>query len=183
VVSRKRTLVRSLNQLNSKKLPKVHQASGSGSGPGGRWFKCTRPDHSFEARGSLTNFIRYAGREFDTGTGLYFYRGRYYDPQAGRFLTEDLSGFGAGANFYAYVRNSPINLSDPLSLCPEPGWCPSNIKNFFDTLTPYFKDMSDETGTDWTYFAALSAFESRWLRSHAQSLDNPFGLTNAGATT
>ena len=39
--------------------------------------------------GSLTNFFRYAGREFDTETGLYYYRARYYDPSTGRFLSED----------------------------------------------------------------------------------------------
>src|SRR5207244_6439354 len=29
--------------------------------------------------GSLTNFFRYTGREFDTETNLYFLRARYYD--------------------------------------------------------------------------------------------------------
>ena len=49
--------------------------------------------------GSLTNPFRYTAREFDTETNLYFYRARYYDPTAGRFLGEDPIGFDSGTNF------------------------------------------------------------------------------------
>jgi len=71
--------------------------------------------------GSLTNPFKFTGREFDTETSLYYYRARYYDPQPGRFLSEDPLGFGQGVNFYAYVANNPINLIDPTGLaqcCP-----------------------------------------------------------------
>jgi RHS repeat-associated protein len=66
--------------------------------------------------GSLTNFFRYTGREFDTETGLYYYRARYYDPSGGRFLSEDPSGFGGGINFYSYAAGTPTNLTDPFGL-------------------------------------------------------------------
>ena len=47
---------------------------------------------------------------------------RYYDPAIGRFISEDPIRFkGSGTNFYAYVRNSPINLTDPLGLAPPKG--------------------------------------------------------------
>jgi len=36
--------------------------------------------------GAVTNNLRYTGREFDSETGLYFYRARYYVPNPGRFL-------------------------------------------------------------------------------------------------
>jgi RHS repeat-associated protein len=68
--------------------------------------------------GSLTNPFRYTGREFDSETGLYFYRARYYDPAAGRFLSEDRVGFEAGTNFYPYVRNSSPNFWDPRGTQP-----------------------------------------------------------------
>ena len=44
---------------------------------------------------------------------VYYYRARYYDPEIGRFISEDPLGFEAGINFYAYVNNNPINFNDP----------------------------------------------------------------------
>ena len=62
--------------------------------------------------GTPISRLKYTGRE-DDGTGLYQYRARYYDPSIGRFISEDPKGFAAGANFYAYVHNNPLNASDP----------------------------------------------------------------------
>jgi RHS repeat-associated protein len=66
--------------------------------------------------GSLTNPFRFTGREFDTETSLYYYRARYYDPQAGRFLGEDPIDFRGGMNFYLYVSNEPLDFHDPFGL-------------------------------------------------------------------
>lgn len=60
---------------------------------------------------------RYTGRE-DDGTGLMYYRARYYDPGFGGFISEDPLKFKAGPNFYAYVDNNPINGNDPSGLRP-----------------------------------------------------------------
>jgi RHS repeat-associated protein len=45
-----------------------------------------------------------------------YYRARYYDPLAGRFLSEDPINFEAGINFYDYVENNPVNWLDSLGL-------------------------------------------------------------------
>lgn len=59
----------------------------------------------------------YTGRELDEETGLYYYRARYYDPNVGRFISEDPIGFkGGDANLYRYVENSPVNETDPTGL-------------------------------------------------------------------
>ncbi|MEG4304147.1 RHS repeat-associated core domain-containing protein [Microcoleus sp. D3_18a_C4] len=56
----------------------------------------------------------FTGRELDAETGNYYYNSRYYDPQVGRFISEDTIGFGGGdANLYRYVGNSPTNYTDP----------------------------------------------------------------------
>ena len=58
---------------------------------------------------------------FDEGNGLYYMRARYFDANAKRFLSEDPSGFDGGdVNLYAYVRNNPINWTDPCGLDPVP---------------------------------------------------------------
>jgi len=65
--------------------------------------------------GTVRNYFQYTGREFDTETGLYYYRARYYDPTTGRFLSEDplRLPFGSPLNFYVYVYNHPTKYLDP----------------------------------------------------------------------
>jgi RHS repeat-associated protein len=66
--------------------------------------------------GSLVNSFQYTARESDTETGLYYYRARYYDPQTGRFLSEDPTGYEGGINYYDYAFNNAVSLIDPLGL-------------------------------------------------------------------
>jgi len=50
---------------------------------------------------------------------------RYYNPQIGRFTSEDPIGFWGGINFYSYVDNAPAYKIDPLGLqftIPGPSW-------------------------------------------------------------
>ncbi len=55
--------------------------------------------------------------------GFYYMRARYYDPQVGRFISEDPIGFaGEDVNLYAYVSNNPILLIDPWGLCSKQGF-------------------------------------------------------------
>ncbi|MEL7079104.1 MAG: RHS repeat-associated core domain-containing protein [Cyanobacteria bacterium J06582_2] len=60
----------------------------------------------------------YTGREFNEETGLYYNRARYYDPNAGRFISEDPISFAAGdSNIYRYVGNNPLFYLDPSGFC------------------------------------------------------------------
>jgi len=61
--------------------------------------------------------LRYAAREYDAETGLYYVRARYYDPQQGRFVSEDPIGLPGGLNLYTYTGNDPSNFTDPLGMC------------------------------------------------------------------
>ncbi len=70
---------------------------------------------------STTSGYAYTGREWDAETGLYFYRARYYDPQLGRFMSEDPIRFSGGVNFYAYALGNPLRYTDPFGLAPCPG--------------------------------------------------------------
>ena len=54
-----------------------------------------------------------AGYYTDTETGLVLCTNRYYDPQSGRFLTRDPSGYAGGINLYGYTQNNPVNRMGP----------------------------------------------------------------------
>jgi RHS repeat-associated protein len=58
-----------------------------------------------------------AAHEIDPQAAQSYYRARYYDQSAGRFLGEDPTHFLTSANFYPYVGNSPTEANDPSGLC------------------------------------------------------------------
>jgi RHS repeat-associated protein len=58
------------------------------------------------------NPFQYTGREND-GTGLYYYRARYYSPELQRFISEDPIRFKGGINFFVYAKDNPISYIDP----------------------------------------------------------------------
>jgi RHS repeat-associated protein len=59
--------------------------------------------------------IGYSGR-VQVSPNLYYFRTRFYDPAAGRFLSEDKAGLLGGWNLYEFNQNDPINHADPEGL-------------------------------------------------------------------
>ncbi|WP_343337956.1 hypothetical protein TPELB_33430 [Terrisporobacter petrolearius] len=63
------------------------------------------------------NEICYTGGIYDNKTGLYYLNARYYNPEDGRFLTEDIyrGEFTdpSSLHLYAYCVNNPIAYTDP----------------------------------------------------------------------
>ena len=56
--------------------------------------------------------------------GFTYLRNRWYDPQTGRFLTQDPIGLAGGVNLYAYAGNNPVMFTDPFGLtCKVAGNC------------------------------------------------------------
>ncbi|MBJ7313520.1 RHS repeat-associated core domain-containing protein, partial [Rugamonas sp. CCM 8940] len=70
------------------------------------------------ADAAVDNPFQYTGREND-GTGLYYYRARYYAPALGRFISSDPIGLDGGGNTYAYANENPLMYTDSLGLM---GW-------------------------------------------------------------
>ena len=81
--------------------------------------------YNYEAFGRATitgissSSFQFTGREND-GTGLYYYRARYYSPSSHRFISEDPYRLRGGSwNFFSYVGNNPVVRTDPTGLrCP-----------------------------------------------------------------
>ncbi len=103
-------------------------------------YYCNRPlyDHKNSQVGNIFGFT---GREFDAESDLYYYRARYYNPASGRFLTADPIGFAGGdTNLYRYVKNNPINRTDPLGLFDGPA-NNSNLSGLPNTPSTYDEVM------------------------------------------
>lgn len=64
----------------------------------------------------LANPFQFTARDYDSETGLHYYRARYYDSTIGRFISEDPLRFGGDVDFYTYAANSPTNFIDPFGL-------------------------------------------------------------------
>ncbi|NJL71222.1 MAG: RHS repeat-associated core domain-containing protein [Candidatus Competibacteraceae bacterium] len=64
----------------------------------------------------------YTGQRYDSETGLYYCKMRYYSPKIGRFLQADPVGYSAGLNLYAYGGNNPTSGSDPMGLTFGATW-------------------------------------------------------------
>ena len=75
--------------------------------------------------------LRFQGQYFANETVLSYNTFRYYDPEIGRFITQDPIGLRGGVNFYIYVP-FPTLWVDPL------GWVPWE-KNVFES---WFNDAS-----------------------------------------
>ncbi len=68
----------------------------------------------------------FAGRPAFAGNSVYYLRSRFYDPAAGRFLSEETRLFPADFELYRYLNNSPLSSANPF------GW--SNSRNIFGGL-------------------------------------------------
>ena len=91
--------------------------------------------------------------------GLYNKRARWYDPEVGRFLGEDPTGFADGPNSYLYAGNDPVNFYDPTGLCNEF----SPLSNVYDSIyTPINTGLTTE--------------QVLGLNSYSSSYNNPLDL-------
>ena len=65
----------------------------------------------------------FTGQEYDSETQLYYYKSRFYDPDTGRFLSQDSylgePGVPASLHRYLYVMGNPTRYRDPTGHWPE----------------------------------------------------------------
>ncbi|SOD21490.1 RHS repeat-associated core domain-containing protein [Variovorax sp. YR752] len=68
-----------------------------------------------QAQHAIEQNLRFQGQYFDTETGLHYSRFRYYDPDVGRFVSQDPIGLEGAQNLYMYAPN-PTGWIDPFGL-------------------------------------------------------------------
>jgi RHS repeat-associated protein len=105
--------------------------------------------------GATTAGFAFTGREWDPEIGLYYYRARYYDAKAGRFISEDPIGFAGGKNFYDYATANPARFVDPFGY--------SSVDDTIRTGSPQqLRALLNLEGTTPQQQAAVRAALKRW---------------------
>jgi len=79
--------------------------------------------------------LRFPGQYEDEESGLYYNRFRYYDCEAGQYISPDPIGLAGGVNPYGYVGN-PLKYIDPLGLC-KTKYDNANYEHFFGEDKPW----------------------------------------------
>ncbi|MGQ7249535.1 RHS repeat-associated core domain-containing protein [Halomonas sp. V046] len=95
------------------------------------WGKLTKANDGNGGNAATDNPFRFQGQYHDEETGLHYNRFRYYDPEIGRFTTQDPIGLAGGTNLYQYAPN-PTGWVDPLGLCKCPSTTAYEVGTFDD---------------------------------------------------
>jgi len=87
----------------------------------------------------------YAGGLYDRDTGLARFGARDYDPETGRWTTQDPIRFEGGLNLYGYVVQDPVNWVDVTGEAPN---VPRPHRNMNPWRDPYafIKSFWDRVG-------------------------------------
>ena len=89
-----------------------------------------------------SNPYTYTGRE-DDGTGLYYYRNRYYDPELEVFVSQDPLG-----DAQRYVSGNPLSFNDPMGLFKFPQ-DPSGLSNDWQLDTKHLNPNGQRFKSCW----------------------------------
>jgi RHS repeat-associated protein len=73
-----------------------------------------------ETNSAVDEIFGFTGRLLDDATGEQWNLNRWYDPQTGRWTSEDpVSFFGDPSNLYRYGNDNPVSATDPDGMAPE----------------------------------------------------------------
>ena len=90
--------------------------------------------------------FRFQGQYYDEESGLHYNRFRYYDPEIGRFVSQDPIGLQGGMNLFEYAPN-PVGWTDPFGLLVTPHYTKGingrveRVQATIDLLRKYPEDL------------------------------------------
>jgi RHS repeat-associated protein len=91
--------------------------------------------------GTAFNPFGFTGQERDDATGLYYFKARFYDPELGRFLSEDpfegVQDIPPSLHAYLYAFGNPTIYLDPTGQCVLGLPCPEAARQVIDYGTAY----------------------------------------------
>jgi RHS repeat-associated protein len=99
--------------------------------------------------------LRFQGQYFDIETGLHYNRFRYYDPDIGRFVSQDPISLNGGNNLYQFAPN-PGRWIDPFGL------------EGVEWVDPKSINFSQRTIADNNYAELMSSGEWDWERADSE---------------
>ena len=122
------------------------------------------------------NPFRYRSYYYDTETGLYYLKSRYYDPEVGRFINIDSIEYADpetinGLNLYAYCGNNPIMGYDPEGTL---NW--GKIRDWFSTITGLLNLTSKLTMIGALIVAACQGRGNEITQDWNNGCFNPFNM-------
>jgi len=85
-------------------------------------------------------------------TSLSYNRSRFYDPVAGRFLSEDPRGLAGGdTNLYRYAGNAPDTTSSPAGSGSEENCLSIFAEAFAENYSYYLNPLHNDPGEGWLF--------------------------------
>lgn len=91
----------------------------------------------------------FSSKRYDEESGFFYFGRRYYDPEAGRWVTPDPIGRTTGPNLYAYVLNNPLTHIDLYGLFGQPGGLLDRISNSFSRFGQAINNCIGNIGRFW----------------------------------
>ncbi|CAG4920168.1 RHS repeat-associated core domain-containing protein [Paraburkholderia gardini] len=89
-----------------------------------------------ETDGTPASRFGYTGQQYLAALGLYYYKARMYSPTLGRFLQTDPVGTADDLNLYVYVKNNPVNFTDPTGMIAASGFASTSSAPAATVSTP-----------------------------------------------
>ena len=86
------------------------------------------------SNGDFDEELGFTGKEYDVDIELYYYNARWYDPETGRFISEDPAADPNNPNLYSYCGNNPVIRTDSSGEFLEFLWVPWVLKSLVSGL-------------------------------------------------